>query len=200
MKVLNPALATHLNARQGQTPHALVWINAKDRSTGLPVTLGLWTGDDDRSFTIGAESRTYLGAGALLDVGDITAETGYVVRIQRISLAHLAPQVAAALGQCDVRLAPVEIHQVHLAPGSHDLIAAARQMFKGQIEVISFPTPQAGGDAAAEAEAVSYARAMTRPLTLKSSQAALSARAPADFALRYQALQMAVKTSWGEKS
>lgn len=198
MRTIDSALATHLTARLGIEAHVLVWVEATDRSTGVASPFGIWTGDDDRVFTTDAVSRTYLGVGALLDVGDLVAETGYVVRMTRMSLAHLSPDIAALLVSRNVRLARCSWHQVHLVPGSHDQVAPPRLVFRGRVERLLLPDAAQDGEAAAEVELVSYARELTRPLSLKKSDEALKRRTPTDDFRKYIAVSGKISTSWGE--
>ena len=139
-----------------------------------------------------------LGAGGLMDVGDLVAETGYVVRMTRMTLAHLAPEIAAILATRDVRFVRCTWHQVHLVPGTHDLVAPPRQVFKGRVERLMLPDAAEGGQSAAEVELVSYARDMTRALPLKKSDQALQQRFPGDLFRRYIAVSGKISTSWGE--
>jgi hypothetical protein len=199
MRTIDSALATHLASRTGIEAHVLAWVEAVDKVTGAASPFGIWTGDDDRDFTIDAVSRTYLGAGSLMDVGDLVSETGYVVRVTRMTLAHLAPDIAAILAARSVRLVPCTWHQAHLVPGSHDLVAPPRKVFKGWVERITLPDAAQGGSAAAEIELVSYARAMTRPLTLTKSDEALKRRFPGDEFRKYIAVSGKISTSWGER-
>ena len=200
MKTIDTALQTHLQARLGIDAHVLVWIEAKDRTTGTAAPFGLWTGDDDRSFTIDGGPRTYLGAGSLLDVGDLSAETGYVVRVTRMSAAHLQADIAALLATRTLRHVPCTWHQAHFQPGSFDLVAPPRQVFKGRVEITPLPDAAEEDEARAEFELVSYARDMTIPLSLKKSGPALRARAPGDLFRRYIAVSGKISTSWGERS
>lgn len=199
MRTIAAALATHLTARLGIEAHVLVWIEAADRVSGTAAPFGIWTGDDDRDFTVDSVTRTYLGAGALLDIGDLVAETGYVVRVTRMSLAHLAPEIATMLAARTVRFAPCTWHQAHFAPGSHELVAPPRRVFRGWVERLSLPDAAQGGDAVADIELVSYARSMTRPLALKKSDEALRQRQPTDTFRQYIAVSGKITTSWGEK-
>lgn len=198
MKPLAPALDTHLRSRTGIDADVLIWIEAVDRVTGDPAPFGLWTGDDDRTFTIDGGPRTYLGAGSLIDVGDLVSEVGYVVRITRMTISHLAPRIAEKLAEVEVRLQPCTWHQVHLVPGSHDLVAEPRRVFRGRVERLSLPDAAQGRDAAAEIELASYAREMTHSLPLKKSDEALQARHPGDRFRQYIAVSGRVTTSWGE--
>lgn len=200
MKSIDPLLQTHLQARTGIESHVLVWIEAKNKTTGAAEPFGIWTGDDDRTFTIDGGPRTYLGAGSLLDVGDLSAEMGYVVRVTRMTAAHLHPDIAAILAARSLRHVPCTWHQAHLQPGSFDLVAPPRQVFKGRVELTPLPDAAEGDEARAEFELVSYARDMTIPLSLKKSGPALRARAPGDLFRRYIAVSGKITTSWGEKS
>ncbi|MBL9046804.1 MAG: hypothetical protein JNK34_05750 [Tabrizicola sp.] len=198
MRTIDTALNAHLIAREGIDAHVLVWIEAKNKITGVAEPFGIWTGDDDRTFTIDGGPRDYLGQGSLIDVGDIVAEAGYVVRITRMILAHLQPDIAAILATRDLRHVPVTWHQVHLAPGSFELVAPPRRVFKGRVEVTPLPDGAEGDEVAAEFELVSYARDMTLPLDLKKSSAALLAREPTDTFRQYIAVSGKISTMWGE--
>lgn len=200
MKSIDTALYNHLIAREGIEAHVLVWIEAKNKTTGAAEPLGIWTGDDDRNFTIDGSPRDYLGQGSLIEVGDIVAESGYVVRVTRMMLAHLQPDIAAILASRDLRHVPCTWHQVHLAPGSFDLVAPPRRVFKGRVELTPLPDGAEGEDVAAEFQLVSSARDMTLPLTLKKSQGALAARQPTDLFRQYIAVSGKISTSWGEGS
>lgn len=197
MKAIDTALYNHLVAREGIEAHVLVWIEAKNKTTGAAEPFGIWTGDDDRSFTIDGGPRTYLGAGSLLDVGDLVSEQGYVVRVTRMSVAHLQPDIAVLVAR-DLRHVPCTWHQVHLAPGSFDLVAPPRRVFKGRVELTPLPDAAEGEEARAEFELVSYARDMSMPLSLKKSSAALRAREPTDTFRQYIAVSGKISTSWGE--
>lgn len=200
MKTIDVALDAHLRARTGIEAHVLVWIEAVDAATGLPAPFGIWTGDDDRTFTINAVDRDYVGAGSLMDVGPLVAETGYVVRVTRMGLAHLHPDIHALLASRSLRHAFCTWHQVHLQPGSFDLVAPPRQVFKGRIERMPLPDAAEDGETKADIELASYAREMTLALPLKKSDEALRARSPGDGFRKYIAVSGKISTSWGEKS
>lgn len=198
MKSIDTALQTHLQAREGIESHVLVWIEAKNKITGAAEPFGLWTGDDDRTFTVDGVPKAYLGAGALLDLGELVSEAGYVVRITRMGVAHLHPDITALVTGRNLRHVPCTWHQVHLQPGSFDQVAPPRRVFKGRVELTPLPDAAEDAEARAEFEMVSYARDMTIPLTLKKSHQALKARAPSDLFRRFIAVSGKISTSWGE--
>jgi hypothetical protein len=160
----------------------------------------VWTGDDDRTFTIDGSPRTYYGAGAMGPPGALSFEVGYVVRLHRLQLSHLHADVKAALASTEIRLRPVELHQVHLVPGSHDLVAAPLLRLRGAVESLSLPRLAIGGAGMAEVQVASSARDMTRPLEITKSDATLRAVYPGDGFRRYIAVSGTVKVAWGEEN
>lgn len=198
VKSIAPALQAHLAGRAAIQPRVAVWFAARDSATGAPAPWGVWNGDDDRTFVIDGSPRTYWGAGALAGVGDLVSEPGYAVRIHRMSLSHLHPDVAAALAATSLRLAPVEWHQIHLAPGTHDLIAAPLRRFRGTVETMTEPTPARGQASVTDLQLASTARDLTRTLALTKSDATLQAVHSGDLFRRWNAVSGKVPVAWGE--
>ena len=108
-------------------------------------TMGLWTGEEDRDFSIGGGTRTYHGAGALLGLDQIVMQTGLTVRMQRVSLAPIAAEVAQLLRGYDAGLAPAEIHRALFDPMSGDLVAEPKRLWKGVIDTAPIHTAEIGG-------------------------------------------------------
>ena len=71
MRSYDPAELTQLQARDGLRPRLLVWIIARNRTTGAPEPVGFWNGADDQVITVGGVDRTYHGAGGLLGMDDL---------------------------------------------------------------------------------------------------------------------------------
>lgn len=198
MKSLDPALVTHLAARGQISSRILVWFDAVQKLDGSPGAWGVWTGEDDRTLTIGDVDRTYFGAGSMGDPGSMTFEAGYVVRLHRITLSHKHPDVAAALALTNIRLRAVEIHQVHLQPGSHDLVGAPQLRFTGEVETFTRPRLAQGESGMAEVQLASSARTLTRPVEITKSEAVLRAVYPTDRFRQYNVVSGKVSVAWGE--
>lgn len=198
VQVIDPALQAHLGNRADIAPRVLIWFHAVNALTGLSAPWGVWNGDDDRVFTVDAESRLYYGAGALASVGDLVSEPGYAVRVHRCALSHFHPDVAAALATTRLRRVRCDWHQVHLAPGGHDLIAAPRLRFRGLVEVLREPTPAQGQTAVAELQLASAARQLTIPLPLVKSDALQRSLYPGDTFRQWNVTSGRVNVAWGE--
>lgn len=176
-------------------PRWLIWVSAKNRSTGEVETAGFWTGEDDLSIEIDGQPRTYTGAGATLAIGDLTYEAGLDVQAQRISLSILAPEVEEAIRTFDARLAPVEVHMALFDPENGAEIGTSRA-FSGWIE--EAPIKQsAKGSAVCELSLMSSSRAGTRTLGVKKSSASQRLRASTDRGRDYADLSGEVSVTWG---
>ena len=110
-----PTIAA-LQARGGIVARSLIWAVARNRSTGAAESLGLWTGADDRAFTISGSSRTYVGAGSVMEVPPLSAQSGLDVRMQRLSLSPISEAVATLIRTYDARFAAIEIHRALFDP------------------------------------------------------------------------------------
>lgn len=156
--------------------HQLVWITAKNRTTGLPETVGFWTGGEDRAFTIGGQARSYFGVGHIIQVPPILARAGSVIQSQEVKLSATSPEIEAALRGYDPRFAPIEIHTARFNPETMALLGIDR-VFKGEINKAPRRTP-AKNQTGAEwtLTIVSRARSLTKTLNLKKSDASQRAR------------------------
>lgn len=175
----------------------LIWIRAVDRETLVEEPLGLWPGDDHREFVVNGEARTYYAAGSVLGVDAITYQSGLSVRMQRITLSAISPEVAIAIRGYEPRHAPVEIHRALFDPVSYQLVAEPHRLFKGYIDKLTVKTAAIGGQSTVEVSLASSARALTVPLNRKRSDESLRARAPADGFRKYATVAATVSVKWG---
>lgn len=197
MRSYDAATLAALSTRAGVVVRILVWVEARNRTTGLPETLGLWTGADDRAFTIGAATRTYAGAGGIMDIPPIKLQTGLAVRMLRLSLSPIATEVGDMIRTYDSRFAPIEIHRALFSPGDGSLIAEPHRVWKGFIDEVEVKETATPGEATCEVAAVSSARLLTRTLPLKASDASQQLRSGDRFR-RYADVSGKVDVWWGE--
>ncbi len=194
---LDSAAINHLTARVGVVPHWYLWVTARNRSTGLDETIGIWTGRRDVSLTVEGASRTYTRAGALMQVGPITFEPGPVVRRQTVTLSPLSTQVTDMIRTYDARLAKADLHLGMHDPESGDLVSIPR-VFRGVIDKAPVVTPAKGGMSTVQVTMVSNARDMTRKLALKRSDESQRLRSDDRFR-RYASVSGSVGVWWGEE-
>jgi len=197
MKSLSSAISAARQARAGTLAHGLIYITAKTRDTGLSAPIGFWTGDDHQAFTINSVSRTYYAAGAALDLGETVSEVGIVIRTRTVRLSGLAPKVLDMAKAYEARLAPVEIHRAEFDPLTNALIDAPGRVFKGWVDQIQWT--QSAETVECVLTLASIARALTRPLTQKFSDASQRLRAQNDAFFQYVDVSGTTDVYWGEK-
>ncbi len=199
MRALAPEITTLLQRRQGLLTHVMIWLTAKNRTTGAAESIGLWTGADHQDFVIGGQTRTYYGAGNVLGMDALTARAGLEVRMHKVTVSALSPEVVTALRVYDPRLAPVEIHELYCDPTTELAVADPVRVFRGTVLEAPISQGAVGGESVAEISVASAAWSLTKGLTVKRSNGALQARAPGDRFREYVDLGRAVETVWGEK-
>ena len=198
MRTLSGPLLTYLQSREGYEAKSLLWVSARNRTTGAVETYGLWTGDYDAIFTIGGVSRTYVAGGGLKPVEAIVMRAGLEVRQLRIALNPLHPTVALMLRGSDAGLAAAQLHRAFFDPMSGNLIEEPQRVWKGWVDGAPIHTPEVGGEATAELTLVSAARALTRNSSLVKSDAVQRQRG-GDRMRRFQDVSGAVSVWWGSK-
>lgn len=201
MRSFNPATAAHLAARRPTLARHLLWVTARNRSTGASESLGLWTGEYTHSFTIEGMPRDYHGVGAILDLPQITGQIGVEVRTHRVTLSALSAEAQQLIRGYDPRLAPAEIHRVLFDPQAPTTpIGAPVRMLRGWVDGVTFNEAGSGtgpGEHTVELTLVSHARGLTVPLPLRRSDASYRLRG-GDRIGRYCDVSGSVPIHWGE--
>ncbi len=200
MRDYGTAIGNHLADLSGVAPRHLVWIEAKNRSTGATETAGFWNGADDRSFTIGGTARTYTGAGTLLQVGGIKGAVGLDVRMHQLGLSGVPQEVLDIIHLYDTRLAPVEVHKVFFDPVKGVTIGDPQRVLKGWVDEMDVPRPVDGQSGAVTLTVASASRALTRTLTTKKSDEAQRRVSATDDFRKFASISGTVGVFWGSKN
>lgn len=198
MRTFDSNTAAYLAGETAIVSHVLIWIAAKNRISGAAETIGFWTGDDHQDFVVDGQSRTYFGAGDVLEVPAITYESGLQVRMHSFGLAALAPEVAMALRGYEPRLAAVEVHRVLFYSSTGAQAADPHRVLAGWIDEAQINTPAIGGQGSATISVASSARALTRTLPICKSDAQQRLRSGDRFR-RYVDVSGSVDVFWGSK-
>ena len=190
--------AAYLAGETAIVSHVLIWILARNRSTGAQEAIGFWTGDDHQTFVVEGQSRTYFGAGDVLEVPPLTSESGLQVRMHSFGLASLAPEVAMALRGYEPRLAVVEVHRVLFYGSTGAQVADPHRVLAGWIDEAQITTPAIGGQGSATITVASSARALTRTLPICKSDAQQRLRTGDRFR-RHVDVSGSVDVVWGAR-
>lgn len=197
MRVLPAAVTAFLQSRPDAViARTLLWITARNRATGLPESIGLWSGYDHQQFDIGG-LRDYYGAGNILGLDRITYGSGLEVRMHTFTLAAISPEVEQAVRGYDARLAPVEVHGVLYDPVTNQMVGTPWMALRGWVDEVEIRTPAAGGEGGIDLRVASSARALTRTLSLKRGDSSQQLRSGDRFR-RYAEISGTSSVSWGE--
>lgn len=160
-----------------------IWIEARNRSTGLPEGVGVWSGNEDIGLTVieGREGQTvtrpYYGSGNLLTVSDIPLVSDFTVQTVTIDLSQIADVARKVTREYDVHRAYVEIHEILLDPVTGQPVAPDEAIFMGIVDGAPHKTPSIGGSGKASLKVVSEVMAMlTRTSAEKASYEAQKLR------------------------
>lgn len=164
-----------ISSREGIAPAYFLWIKAKNRTTGAPETMGLWSGwdavnaevlDPDTRLPV---TRPYQAGGSIVGWPAIPLETGLVVRNVRIRLSQINDAVQNAIRGYDAKHAPIEMHMGFFDPHSMIPVGPAIPVFIGRVNGAPITTPAAGDEGSIELVGVSDTRELTRVNPLKRS-------------------------------
>ena len=197
MREFDPATLDLLGGRRGLEARRLVWIEARNRQTGGFEGLGICTGADDLTVSVGGVARTYLAVGALLEAEPITASVGLGVRTHQLRLAAIDGRVEDLVKGYETRFAGVEIHRAIFDPETGAMAGPPHRVFRGMVNSLDFPTGEVGGSPACIVEVVSETRVLTRTLPTKKSDDSHQARGGDRFR-RYAEISGAVPVYWNE--
>lgn len=197
MRSFSAGLLAYIANPESINAHILVYVSAKDRTTGVVTPVGIWTGDDDLVFTINGASRTYYGRGGLIEVPAINYTSELNVNTIDVEFAPLSSEVAQMIRGYDSRQAPVEIHRAVFDPTSNVLLEEPHRIYRGRVDKIQISTPKQNGTARLTMTVASNSRSLTRNIPSRRSDETQKLRSNDRF-MRYTTVTQVVETLWGE--
>jgi hypothetical protein len=200
MRSYSTATLAALQARTAISARSLIWITAKDRTTGAAESIGFWNGDDNQTFTIDGADRIFYAAGAMIGIDPIIMGVGAVVQMQRVTLSAIAPEVEQAIRGYDTRLAPIVVYRALFETDTGNLIDAPHVVFRGSVDSVPLKRSGIGAAFTGEMTIAGASRALTRTLATMKSDADLRRRNAADAFRQYAAVAGAVPYYWGQKA
>lgn len=202
MRVLSAPVLAALEARN-VTIRDFLWIEARDRTTGAPLVVGYWSDlgaisaevEDPRTgLTV---SRSFRGAGGLVDISAITLSANLSVQTVDITMSQIADP-NDLIRAYDVKQARVEIFRGLFAPASLVQLAPAFPRFVGYIDNVTINTPTEGSEGSIGLACVSHSQEMSRFNTETRSDADSRIRNSADSFNRHAAVVGTWEMSWGK--
>lgn len=142
------------------------------------------------------EMRTYVGAGALTSVSDITLTVGLDVYRVTVGLSNILPAVRNVINGENIRNGPIEIHRGIINPVTGQLADPPLPHFYGTINQVNPKRPSVGGEGGIEIVCTSITNELTRSNPALFSDATISRRG-GDRICRYMEVMADVKLPWG---
>lgn len=181
-----------------------LWFVARERATGAPVTVGFWSDpenvtanviDPDTGLTT---TRSYYGAGGLIEIEGIPAVSTIQVQDVTIQMSQLDEMVQQAVRLYDIKQARVEIHRGLFDPVSRDLVAPALVRFVGFVNLVDIRTPRENEAGGVQITCVSHTQELLRsnPST-RSHEDQRYTRDPGDFFFVDAGVASSWEYNWG---
>jgi hypothetical protein len=167
MKSYSPANQAALAARR-LLPRDFIWIVARTRDTGEPVSVGFWSDlSNVMALVLDVNTglpilRSFYGAGGLIQISDIPAVATVDVQRVTIQMSQLDTMVEQAVRDYDVKQARVEIYTGLLDPDSRKLVDPAERLFLGFIDQVEIKTPSENEDGGVTLTCVSHTQELLR--------------------------------------
>lgn len=185
MRDISTENATALAARR-LVARDFLWIVARNRVTGDPVSDGMWSDVGAEAFEVispdtgTATERTYYGAGTLIAISDIPLVANLTVQTATIVMSQVHDRVETLVRTYDCKQARVEIHRGLFDPSTRILVAPAFCRFVGFVDRIEIRTPSENEDGSVTLTCLSHTQEMTRSNPDTRSHESQLVRDPAD--------------------
>lgn len=205
MRTVSEENAAALAAKR-LVPRDFLWIVARNRSTGAPVPDGMWS--DVGSFTgqvispdTGAPvTRSFVGAGTLVEMSAIPCVSNITVQTVTIRLSQVSDHVNTLVRTYDCKQAKVEVFRGLFDPDTRELVAPAMPRFVGFVDRIEITTPAENEEGSVVLTCVSHTQEMTRSNPDTRSDASQRLRSETDNFYQDTTTIADVEIWWGKAS
>ena len=162
------AYSNALKSRQPLIVRDLLWIEAKNRSTGETETIGFWSAPYNATIPVvsgktrATVSRDYYSGYGLVSISPIPLTSDLTIQQTRITLNHVSDEVEQAIRGYEPRNAWVEIHRALLSMETREILSPPEPHFVGRIDKSIINTPAVGSEGTIELTCSSDLRELTR--------------------------------------
>jgi hypothetical protein len=145
-----------------------IWFVVRDRTTGEAVTDGYWSGAGFLTTQVidpatgGVATRSFMGAGTLIQISDIPLVSNITVQNVTIKLNQVADHVNDLIRGYDCKQGQVQIWRGLFDPDSRQLVSPAPPRFFGFIDQIEILTPSENSEGGVTLTCTSHTQEMTR--------------------------------------
>lgn len=183
----------------------LIWIEAKDRTTGALEAQGFVSDINDMTvavvdgFTRATVTRSFVGAGSLISIGDIETANDNNYRSVEITMSPLNDDVAQAIRGYDPRQCHIQIYSATFDPDTMELLAPAEPIFVGRVDEAPITTGAEGSVSSITLKCRTDAQELDRAPASKRSNENQALRDSTDTFFKYVTIMDAITIPWGEK-
>lgn len=185
MKTLSSATEAAIGKVE-QLPRDFLFVQPRNRATGQRIDWGAWSdvgtvsADVIDPLTGSTVSRTYEGAGELIEGSPVPLAIGLAVQTVTVRISQIAAASDQLIRTYDARFAPVEIHRGFLDPLTLELVAPATPRFRGIVDDVRVERAPDGDEGAIILTLASHTQELTRGETWKRSDADQRRRSATD--------------------
>lgn len=119
-------------------------IKAKTFGTGITEAVGFWQGKEPFTTVVGTEGRTYLPAGAALNIVSQEVRSGLIIQGQRMTISGINQTIDDLQSVYDLNNVEIDAHDFAFTAGMQFL--GNRQIFKGFVDGASLNLSEDMGD------------------------------------------------------
>lgn len=183
-----------------------LWFVARERDTGDDVPDGYWSDvgtfsanviDPETGSTV---SRSFFGAGALIQISDIPLVSNISVQNVNIVMSQVADRVNELVRTYDCKQAKVQIFRGLFDPDTRQLVAPAPCRFAGFVDKIEIKTPSENEEGSVVFTCASHTQEMTRGNSDTRSHASQKLRSATDNFFQDAGVVGEWEMRWGAKS
>lgn len=204
MRALAPAAIAALESRN-ITVRDFLWIEGHVFGSDTIAAAGFWSDLGTVSAQVldprtgGTQTRTFEGAGGLVDISPIVLSASLTVQTVTISLSQIANPNQLVRGY-DVKQARVEIFRGLFNPATLVQLSPAFPRFVGFVDQAEITTPSEGSEGQIVLTCMSHSQEMSRSNTATRSDADIRARDAADSFGRHCANVGTWQLFWGRET
>ncbi|WP_439273540.1 hypothetical protein [Pseudochrobactrum sp. HB0163] len=182
-----------------------LWLVARDRKTGAPVTEGLWSDvghvvadiiSPDTGLVV---TRPWVGTGSLISIDDIPLVANLSVQNVDIRMSQVHEDVERIVRDYDCRQARVEIYRGLFNPQTRLMAAPAENRFTGFVDQIVINTPSENEEGSVVMTCTSHTQEFTRSNPETRSHTSQVLRHPDDTFYKDAATATEWEIFWGSE-
>lgn len=183
-----------------------VWFTVRNRADNSPVNDAYWSGVGDITASVvdpetgGISSRSWFGAGGLIQIDDIPLLSTLTVQTVAVKLSQVSDRVNDLLRTYDCKQGQIQVYRGLYNPFTRQMVGPAFPRFVGYINEAPIKTPKENTQGDVTLTCTAHTQELTRTNTETRSDANQKLRSGTDNFLQDAAVVGAWQHFWGRAS